>query len=494
MGLDRRRHVRVRSTWFTLLVGGILLTLPESASASSVLQVSWDTYSNTSSLHATEVEPDTFAFGSTHISTFQVGRFFDGGSSNVGWASSSYGGQTWHHGVLPGTTVYQGGPYARLSDPSVAYDARVNRWLIATLGLTGSPSVRGSAVLVSRSADAVTWTPPYTVASTASQSLDKPWVACDNTATSPFYGNCYAEWDDNADGNRIKMSTSTDSGRTWGPVRQTANNAAGLGGQPLVQPNGVVVVPIANANETAIGAFVSTDGGASWTSPVTIAGVVDHTVAGGLRTSPLPTAEIDGAGRLYVAWQDCRFRTGCNSNDIVMSSSTNGTSWSSVVRIPIDVTSSSDDHFIPGLGVDRSTSGTSAHLALTYYYYPNSNCSASTCQLYAGYVSSSNGGSTWSAPTQVAGPMTLSWLPQTNQGTMVGDYISTSIIGTRAWPLVEIARAPSGGVLNQGSYVVTGGLPVGGGTARVASGPVVAGASESSGVKSRRGRGPRKIR
>jgi len=24
---------------------------------------------------------------------------------------------------------------------------------------------------------------------------DKNWTVCDNTSSSPFYGNCYTEWD-----------------------------------------------------------------------------------------------------------------------------------------------------------------------------------------------------------------------------------------------------------------------------------------------------------
>src|SRR5207249_1639377 len=119
----------------------------------------------------------------------------------------------------------------------------------------------------------------------------------------------------------------------------------------------------------------------------------------------------------------------CASNDIVMSTSSNGTAWSPVVRIPIDDTTSAVDHFIPGLAVDKATAGSSAHLGLTYYYYPQANCSTSTCQLDVGFISSGNGGASWSTPMQLAGPMSLGWLARTNQGAMVADYISTSFAG-----------------------------------------------------------------
>jgi hypothetical protein len=38
----------------------------------------------------------------------------------------------------------------------------------------------------------------------------------------------------------------------------------GLDGQYLVQPGGTIIVPIDNANESAVLAFTSTNGGGSW--------------------------------------------------------------------------------------------------------------------------------------------------------------------------------------------------------------------------------------
>src|SRR5207248_2940145 len=127
--------------------------------------VSSDPYTNTTSQHQTEVEPDTFAFGNTIVAATQVGRFFDGGSSNIGWATSTDGGSHWKNGFLPGITKFEsGGPYDRVSDPSVAYDAKHNVWLIASLPLVESSSVIGAGVLVSRSTDGgLTWDNPVSV-------------------------------------------------------------------------------------------------------------------------------------------------------------------------------------------------------------------------------------------------------------------------------------------------------------------------------------------
>src|SRR5207302_11365136 len=108
----------------------------------------------------------------------------------------------------------------------------------------------------------------------------------------------------NEAGNLIRVSTSSDGGLTWGAKRESASGQAGIGGQPVVQPNGTVIVPINNANETTVGAFRSTNGGASWTDVTTITTVRHHTEAGNLRSGALPTAEVDGAGNVFVAWSD----------------------------------------------------------------------------------------------------------------------------------------------------------------------------------------------
>jgi hypothetical protein len=442
----------------------VLATASSAAAAVPITKISADTFTNPSSQHATQAEPDSFSYGSTVVAAIQTGRFFDGGSSGIAFSTSTDNGATWTTGNLPGITKYFAGPYDRVSDPAVAYDARHNVWLISTLALTEVGGVSGAAVLTSRSIDGGhTWSATPSVVTTNGD-VDKNWIACDNTATSPFYGRCYTEWDVFSQGDRIKMSTSTDGGLTWGGAVSPKGSPAGLGGQPVVQPSGTVVVPIANANETAIGAFVSTNGGGSWSRPVVIANVAEHTVAGNLRTGPLPSAEIDATGKVYVVWQDCRFRSGCPSNDIVMSTSTNGTTWSAPTRIPIDPTTSTVDHFIPGIGVDRTTSGSSAHLALTYYYYPTANCTAATCALNVGFVTSANGGSSWNAPIQVTGPMNLSWLPDTSQGRMVGDYISTSFGSNGlAHGFFAVANAPTGAVFDQALYTNTTGWSVTGG-------------------------------
>jgi hypothetical protein len=450
---------RWKTPAFLALTLSLMLTLASVSLAFAsepLIKISSDPYTNPSSNHKTQVEPDTFAFGNTIVSAFQSGRFFDGGASNIGWATSTNAGETWTHGFLPSSTVFAtpAGKYARGSDASVAYDARHKVWMISWLGIIDP--VNGPVdVVVNRSTDGgLTWGAPVVVNATGHFN-DKNWTVCDDTSSSPFYGNCYTEFDDASNNNLVQMSTSTNGGKTWGAAKTTPDHTCVIGGQPLVQPNGTVVVPIDDCFETAVLSFRSTNGGKTWTRSVLAAQLLNDGHPGNIRAPSLPSAEIDRSGRVYVVWSDCRFEAACSApignNDLVLISSADGVHWTLPKRIPSDTVGSGADLFIPGLAVDRSTSGTSAHLGLAYYYYPHSNCSVTAtsttpaCQLNVGFISSTNGGASWSKSEQLAGPMMMTWLPLTTQGFMVADYISTSIVAgdDDATPVFQVAKPPT---------------------------------------------------
>jgi BNR repeat-like domain len=437
-----------------LVIAGLLVAAGTAGANVSLTQVSADPYTNTTSQHATELEPDTFAYGGTVVGTFQVGRFFNGGASDIGVVRSGNGGASWDAPGFLHLTFNSGNasiPYARASDPSVAYDAAHGVWMVSSLPLL--PDVSSPTVLVNRSTDdGRTWGPAISIPPPVSNSvdLDKNWTVCDNNASSPFRGHCYTELDNFGDGDLELMTTSTDGGLTWSTPIRTDGNDKGLGGQPVVQPNGRVIVPFESLNGT-ISAFYSVNGGASWSRGFTVSHIRFHGNTGHLRTSPLPSAEIAGDGKVYVAWEDCRFRKGCPANDIVFSTSTDGVSWTDPARVPIDDVTSGVDHFIPGLAVDPATSGAGTHLALTYYFYPDTTC-AGGCQLDVGYISSPDGGAHWSAPTQLAGPMTLDQIAQTSQGPMVGDYISTSISSGRATTVFAVGKPATTAAFDEAMY------------------------------------------
>ena len=436
----------------------VTLTQPQDPVGSNLTQISSDPYTIAPGQHATEVEPHLLANGTTLVAAFQTGRIDLGGATDIGWATSTDGGATWSHGFLPGLTTGEGtGPYDAASDPAVAYDAAHGVWMIASLPISNSGLV--PAVVVNRAIDdGFTWEPAVS-ADTSSVSSDKNWIVCDSWLSSPYYGNCYLQWDDPVNQDRILMSTSSDGGQTWGPALPTASQSDGIGGQPLVQPDGTVIVPIeVIVSHTAfMEAYLSPDGGSSWSAPVTISNIQFHADAAGIRSSPLPSAAVDGAGNVWVVWEDCRFRSNCSTNDLVYSTSPDGVNWGPVTRIPIDDVSTSVDHFIPGIGIDAATSGANAHVGLHYYYYSNSNCTVSTCQLFVGYISSANGGSSWNAPNPLtAAPMQLGWLPNSQNGLMVGDYIATAFTNGVPHGVFAVAQANSGTTFKEAIYTGQG--------------------------------------
>src|SRR5215218_2809230 len=337
---------------FLPLVLGAAIALVWTAPASAQTQILSDPFSSpVVGQHKTVVEPDTFSNGSTIVAAAQVGRIFDGGAAGIGFATSTNNGGAWVSGTLPDITTAAGGSYDRATDPSVGYDARHGVWMVSSLALRNTSSgPSGVAVLTSRSTNGgLIWgSPVVTAAASRRQDFDKNWITCDNTPTSPFYGSCYTQFDDFGSGNALKMSYSRDGGLTW--TASKVPRVGVIGGQPLVLPNGNVVVPLDNANETALGYTISTNGGAKFGTALSITSISAATDPGNIRAGALPSAEIAG-GKIYVMWGDCRFRAQCAANDIVYTTTTNGTTWSAVQRVPIDSVGSGIDHMIPGVAV-----------------------------------------------------------------------------------------------------------------------------------------------
>ena len=390
--------------------------------------------------HATIAEPDTYAWGATVVAAFQVGRFQDGGAVNTGWATSRDGGRTWRSGRLPSLTraARPAGPWERASDPVVAYDAFHGTWLIASLALNRG---NAAAVVVSRSSDGLTWSAPVTVIQAPWQPdllLDKEWIACDNGAASPHRGSCYVTYSDFRT-LRLEFQASRDGGLTWSGQVASPDDAGhgSIAGrwapapQPVVQPDGDLIVPY--YDEDRVAAIRSADGGRSFSTSVTVA-PTQFKPTPGLRAPPLPTAEVDRDGTIYVVWPDCG--QACTRNDLVIASSPDGINWAPVVRIPLGGRA---DFVIPGVAADPASSG---RLALTYY------ASSPGRFLDVGFVTSTDGGRRWSAPRRLnASTMRFSWIAQAG-GTMVGDYISTSFSGRNAVPVFVLAT-PAGNSFNQ---------------------------------------------
>ena len=425
-------------------------------------QVSTDTVSGGGGQHATEVEPDSFSFGSKVVAAFQVGRIENGGATTIGFATSTDGARHWRSGFLPGVTSLspQPGPDPRASDPSVGYDAVHGVWLVASLGIAADHF----ELFVSRSTDGVTWNAPVTAVRGGQGSLDKEWIACDNWPSSPNRGRCYLSYLD-VSSETIVTQATTDGGLTWSAAAPTSfQPARGLepnGAQPLPRPDGSLVVVYAlgraesddaggesqAVDEGEVFAATSTDGAATFQANVPVSDANAASVPE-MRAPPLPSADVAPDGRLYVAWHDCLAEQPCAHDRIVLSTSTDGQTWTTPVAIA--PTTAAVTQFVPGLAVNQSTTGATSRLAVAYYTLPTRCAAGTTCpRIDAWLVTSANAGASWSTPQRLdAQPMQLDWLPLAG-ARFLGDYISTSFVGSRPVPVYTLAVAPWGGKLRE---------------------------------------------
>lgn len=391
--------------------------------------------------HSTIAEPDSFAWGRTVVAAFQVGRFRNGGAVTTGWATSGDAGRTWRSGLLPALTVNSrpAGRWQRASDPVVAYDAAHGTWLIASLAFSPGDA---AAVVVSRSRDGLTWEPPTTVVEAPYRPdllLDKEWIVCDNGASSPHRGSCYVTYSDFRP-LRLEFQTSVDGGLTWGPQVSAPGDAGrpsimgrwAPAPQPVVQPDGDLIVPY--YDEDRVASVRSADGGHSFSAPTPVS-PTDFKPTRGLRAAPLPSAEVDGAGNVYVVWPDCTRHPSCGVDDLLISRSTDGIRWSRSTRIPTWPLASGADYVLPGIGADPTRAG---RIAVAYYVFRGGSI------LEAASITSPDGGRTWRPPRRLsAQPMRLGWIAQAG-GAMVGDYISTSWTGGRAVSVFALASPRTG--------------------------------------------------
>jgi hypothetical protein len=445
-----------------LLLAGSVASAAAGASgaapaAAQTVRLSTDRLTTVGAQHATQVEPHAVGVGSTIVSVFQVGRFFDGGAAAIGFATSRDGGLSWRSGLLPTVTTSSSpaGTADRATDTAVAWDSVHGRWLAESLTL----SERTTAVVVSASTDGLTWQGPVTVVThprpgqgVESTSIDKSWIACDNGAASPFRGRCYVAYTDfEGLGVSIAVQSSSDGGLTWSPATRVRVSADVPGVQPVVRPNGQLVLVFLDGPRR-LDAVRSDDGGGTFTAThELIARVVNfhrrHST-NLLRVFPLPAAAVDGAGSVYVAWSDCRFRRGCRANDIVLTHST-ASGWARPRRVPVANAGTNPDHVIPGLAIDPATAGSRARIALTFYTLRAAGCGTTRCRLDVRLATSASAGRSWAVRRLDARAMRLTWLPRTSTGRMVGDYVSSVFAGSRAVGVFALAHQPRGSRLDE---------------------------------------------
>jgi hypothetical protein len=251
------------------------------------------------------------------------------------------GGLTWTGGTLPGTSSYVGG-----GDPSLDYGPALCNgsfsWACGTTIYYASlgdpfPEFGGEQVLVYRSHDdGATWSTPATAATDKTSNFaDHEWIAVDRSPA--HFGRAYVFWAQfcntcSGNGNvKLFIAHSDDEGQTWSaPLQVSAGNnnfAQGFRetGQLAVSSGDGTVEAFWTENADSKGKYpnlqvvaVSKDGGASFTAPITVAGVTDYPLTGTpfdavdlFNRVPGMSARVDchphpaadpSSPRVYVVW------------------------------------------------------------------------------------------------------------------------------------------------------------------------------------------------
>jgi uncharacterized protein YjbI with pentapeptide repeats len=289
----------------------------------------------------------------------------------LGIFKSSNGGATWQSTLLPGcpyidnacngVDVNYGQPiagfkYSAASDPVVR--AGTNGMFYYS-GIAFLRDETAGSIFVARFIDnnnseatnPIQYIDTKIVVSGTPQGfVDKPWVAVDipragalsctvNGQTFPG-GNVYVAYATFPVPNNslasISFTRSRDCGVTWSQPIQLVDNTYGNQGATFAIDPVTGYVYLAWRQYRASAGFIylakSTDGGATFSTPVQVAALTAFDQVTGpnsFRTSSYPSVTTDATGRVYAAWSD-RVGPSCGSEGcarIVVSSSADGITW-----------------------------------------------------------------------------------------------------------------------------------------------------------------------
>jgi hypothetical protein len=384
------------------------------------------------------------------VAGYQMGRVDGGGDASNGYATTFDGGKTWRYGTIPGLTKNNGGDFDRASDAVVAFGPDNTVYFSSLVFDDSDNAGLRSAIVNSTSHDGGrTWDRPTTVIDDMAGGLnDKNWEVVDN-GTGPGHhpGRLYVVWDRVAP---MLVSYSDDQGKTFTPP-SVVYAGQGIGAIPLVLKDGslgivfmtdVAPMPALHTNPgdelaepvsglsklvmatSPAAGSLPTGAPLAFTPPVTV-GAYTGNEPRLQRASPgLPTAAVDPKnGRVYVGWDDSRFRTEPSSpvNDPVVTwSDDGGTTWSPLKNVRTGRSDDWVDRFNTML--DVGPDGT-----LSIAYRQRQEAAAATAMspyVDTYYVRSTDGAQTFSTPLRVnkAVRADARFAAFSRAGAMWGDY------------------------------------------------------------------------
>jgi hypothetical protein len=398
------------------------------------------------------------------VAVYQEGRVDGGGDQDNGFATTFDGGRTWHFGNLPGLTWDVGGHFDRASDAVVAFGpgnvVYANSLVFDDGSESGTGLRSGLAVNVSHDGGR-TWGPPVTFVDDRINPLnDKNWIVADTSGAPGHHkGRVYVLWDT---GSPVWGTYSDDEGLTWTP-RFIVFLGQGIGVYPLVLPNGDLVVSFegvvpqrGEGGELPAGDQpTKPDQGLE---PLTIDNIVMVVAVGAgavptglplLFTPPIKVAEYQGndvrqfrdggliaaavdprTGRVYVAWEDGRFRED-HANDAVLAwSDDEGLTWSPVTRVNPGPVNDWVDRWDVDVGV-----GADGVVHVAYRLrHEAADLSKASWLVDTFYQESVDGGASFTPPMRLNSVRTdLRFAALSREQAFLGDYTQLAVVGKQVY-------------------------------------------------------------
>jgi hypothetical protein len=296
------------------------------------------------------------------------------------------------------------------SDPSLAFDTKGNlfySYIVVFFG--GGNGVDGSEMAVARSTDggrSYSQANFFSFQSGSNHFNDKPMIATDTNASSPFRDSVYVTWDASSGGSAtaggIRLARSTDAGASFSLTRidDPSGPGTGIGAVPFVGPNGEVHVSRNDYHDNVIAFSRSFTGGASWDVQRTVApknaafdlGIPAESFR---RALVYPACDADRSngthrGRLYCSWTDL---TPAGVTDIFASfSDDRGASWS-LPRAMTDQLPQLVDRFNHWFAVDPMTGDVNVS-----FYDTRNDTTGSRFMTDTYFAQSNDGGNTYRSP------------------------------------------------------------------------------------------------
>ncbi|HZW08384.1 MAG TPA: GC-type dockerin domain-anchored protein [Phycisphaerales bacterium] len=337
------------------------------------------------------------------------------------------GGNTWTDFAIRPPAQFQ---TSVEGDPMTAFDHRDGTLYAGAMAFGGN----GGIYVARKDPGSSTFNPA--VMARVSGSVDKGWMCVGPDPadlSNPNKSILYIAYNQG-------LSRSTDKGATWaGPVSIASGS---IGFLPRVGPSGTLYILYWDFGN-GIWMRKSTNGGQSLTTAVRVAtrldvwGIDGSRFPGGFRVPPLAYLAVDPNDEtLYVVYFDTTAVSGGNRDvDLYFTKSTDGGStWATPSRINGSQGNIQADSFFPWLEVDRS-----GRIGVLFYDTRNvaQNDSAAHAQVDTYYSYSEDAGATWTehrlTPT--------AWNSQFDGigGGFIGDYLgmgqAQGAAGSYSWPL-----------------------------------------------------------